>query len=187
MRDLIERLDELRARDPRFTLFGASTHRYRVEPATEREIVAFERTHGARLPDVFHTFLREVTNGGAGPGYGLFALDRDDDDDVAEDLALLAEPFDHDTFFALPPPPEDPFADEEAYEAATLVYWRNMPGTLTLSHFGCALRAYLVITGERAGEVVFDRRTEFAGVHPLGDFISWYRGWLDQSLVSLAS
>jgi hypothetical protein len=40
--------------------------------------------------------------------------------------------------------------DEEAHDAAMNVYWREVPGTMTLCHYGRAIRAQLVVTGALA-------------------------------------
>jgi hypothetical protein len=208
VRDLLDRIAELRRRDPDFQVFGADAHRYRSRSTSEVEVARFERRHGVRLPEVFRRFVLDVTGGGVGPGYGLFGLERADGDDVAEDLTLLAQPFDHDEFFHLEPPGIDPEEDADAYEAAMNVYWREMPGTMTLCHYGCAIRAYLVVTGEMAGQVVVDQRCDSAGVYPFTravaghfnafnrpkgedhtalDMEAWYRDWLDANIALLVA
>jgi hypothetical protein len=207
VRDLLERLTELRARDPKLQVFGATGHRYMVRPADELTVARFEQRHRARLPEPFRRLLLEVTDGGAGPGYGMFPLDRATDDDVAEDLSLLGQPFDHDEYFELQLPDIDPEEDEDAYDAAMNVYWRDMPGTMTLCHYGCAIRAQLVVTGALAGQVVLDQRCDSAGVYPFTqamagrynawarppsddaatlDVVAWYRDWLEANLALLA-
>ena len=207
MQDLLERLAKLRERDPLCQLFGAESHRYAVEPTTWDEVARFEDRYGARLPDPFRRFLLEVTDGGAGPGHGLVSLDRTDDDDVAENLALLGQPFDHEEYFGLQPPDQDPDEQhEEDVEEALKVYWRDMPGTMTLCHYGCCIRAQLVVTGAMAGLVLLDQRSDEAGVYPFTratagrwnayerppnqdrtplEMVPWYRDWLDASLALL--
>lgn len=200
MRDLLPRLDQLRARQP--SLFGSRGHQWRRTPATEAAVVAFEQRYGVRLPDEFRRFLLTVTDGGVGPGYGLFALQRSPGDDLAEDLSLLSRPFDPDEYFALAAPdyPEDDTDDAlEARDAELEVYWRHLPGTMNLCHYGCAIRASLVVTGPLAGAVVVDVRSAEEGVHPFsaaafGDlhrhgassedrrplgFEAWYRHWIE--------
>lgn len=207
VRDLLERLAALRARDPGLQVFGAGAHRYGARPADELAVARFEQRHGVRLPRSFRQLVLGVTDGGAGPGYGLFALERGPDDDVAEDLAQLGTPFDHDAYFNLEPPDVDPDEDEAAYEAAMNEYWRELPGTMTLCHYGCAIRAQLVVTGALAGQVIIDQRCDQAGVYPFTratggrynawdrppdddraplDVLAWYRDWLDANLALLA-
>ncbi|SCE20331.1 hypothetical protein GA0115234_106892 [Streptomyces sp. DvalAA-43] len=45
-------------------------------PLSEERVVAYEATHGVRLPRSYRTFLREIGNGGVGPDYGLLPLTR---------------------------------------------------------------------------------------------------------------
>lgn len=199
------RLDELRGRDAALATFGARAHRFQATPAPAAAIAAFEARHGARLPAAFVELLREVTDGGAGPGYGLVPLERPARADVAEDLARLGEPFAAGEFLTLEPPDVDP-DDEDAHAAAMDHYWREMPGTMTLVHYGCGIRAQLVVTGPLAGQVLLDQRADTAGVRrftravdgrwncwerpavddrtPL-DVLAWYGDWLDASLARL--
>src|SRR6185503_8101468 len=72
---LIAKLARLRAADPKYKLFGAETHKYRLGPTvSERELTEFESRHGISLPEDYREFLRTAGNGGAGPFYGVFPL-----------------------------------------------------------------------------------------------------------------
>jgi uncharacterized protein (TIGR02996 family) len=52
-----------------------SRHKGRLNPVlSEKKLVAFERKHRITLPEEYRTFLREVGNGGLGPGDGLSTL-----------------------------------------------------------------------------------------------------------------
>jgi uncharacterized protein (TIGR02996 family) len=58
------------ARHPR-----VARHKGRLNPVlSEEELVAFERQYRITLPEEYRTFLREVGNGGLGPGDGLSPL-----------------------------------------------------------------------------------------------------------------
>jgi hypothetical protein len=208
VRELIARLAELRARDLRFERFGAGAHHYVARPADEPTVLRFERRHRARLPGAFRQLLLEVIDGGAGPGYGLFPLERPADDGLLEDLALLGRRFDHDEYFDLQPPDFGPDDDEESRDAAMHVYWRDLPGTMTLCNYGCGIRAQLIVTGSLAGQVIVDHRCDSVGVYPFTrarsgwlhaperapsedtsplDVIAWYRDWLDAALTPARS
>jgi len=77
--EIIDRLDFLRRTDPGFTRFGSAGHRYLLnQPLTESAVTAFEVRCGVSLPKDYRTFLLEVGDGGAGPFYGVFRLDRSD-------------------------------------------------------------------------------------------------------------
>lgn len=206
MQDIIDRLAALRAQDVHRRVFGAPSHEWRATPANMLTVLRFEVRHNVKLPDEFRRFLLEVTNGGAGPGYGLFALDRSEGDDVAEDLSMLSRPFPKREFFELeePPYPEDDHDEAlESYYGLLENFCCEMPGTLTLCHYGCAIRAYLVISGPLAGSVLLDERADgvaptlFSSAsgghhHRVGrpsssdgtpfTFLDWYRDWLQASI-----
>ncbi|MGQ4432866.1 hypothetical protein [Streptomyces sp. SAS_260] len=66
------RIRELGSRDPMRSHFWAEAHGYELRPALpEARIRAFEETHGVGLPGEYRSFLAEVGDGPAGPGYGL--------------------------------------------------------------------------------------------------------------------
>jgi len=69
---ILDKLEQLRATDPKCLFFGVDTHRYRVGPQlSPTEVESIEKEYGVALPDDYAAFLVEVGNGGAGPGYGL--------------------------------------------------------------------------------------------------------------------
>ena len=73
---LYEKLTELRHRDTQFQLFGASTHRYLLNPCLpEDNLREVEAQYGITLPEDYRRFLLFMGNGGAGPGYGMYPLD----------------------------------------------------------------------------------------------------------------
>jgi SMI1/KNR4 family protein SUKH-1 len=75
--EIAGRLDFLRRTDPGFTRFGCEEHRYLLnEPLTESEVTGFEDRYGVSLPEEYRAFLLQVGDGGAGPFYGIFRLDR---------------------------------------------------------------------------------------------------------------
>jgi hypothetical protein len=77
--EIVDRLDALRRMDPDNSRFGAAAHRYELnQPLAEPQVAAFEAQHGVTLPQAYRTFLLDVGDGGAGPFYGIFRLDRSD-------------------------------------------------------------------------------------------------------------
>ena|SRR3569832_615648 len=63
----------------------------------------------------------------------------------------------------------------------------QVDGAIPICHLGCALRQWLVITGDEAGNVWCDDRADHKGLRPLKSqnrkrvtFFEWYRDWLDE-------
>ncbi len=64
-----------------------------------------------------------------------------------------------------------------------------MNGAIPICHEGCALRIWIVVTGEQTGHLWRDRRAEFMGVERVltadgthATFSRWYNQWLDDCL-----
>jgi hypothetical protein len=77
--EVVSRLHYLRSADPGLTRFGSAAHRYLLNPPlAEHAVTAFEARHDVSLPDGYRAFLVQVGDGGAGPFYGVFRLDRSD-------------------------------------------------------------------------------------------------------------
>lgn len=206
-----QRVAELRVRDPKLSLFGASGHRYELFPRlAEKRVAAFERKWHVSLPADYRRFLVEIGNGGAGPAYGLFKLG--EEGDSARDgkpfrrnafVGDPSKPFAHDKAWNLPraawkQKPDTrkmtPAEDDRAWTAWEALrakdYWHGsiMNGALPICHLGCAYRQWLVVSGPRSGEVWNDERVDERGIAPLTNgkrrvhFTEWYESWLAASL-----
>lgn len=58
-------------------VFGAETHNYKFNPVVSpAEVREFEERNKIALPDDFVKFLTEVGNGGAGVDYGVYTLEK---------------------------------------------------------------------------------------------------------------
>jgi hypothetical protein len=73
-------------------------------------------------------------------------------------------------------------------------YWipHIMNGAISICHIGCALRQWLVVSGDQQGFVWDDFRADDAGIAPVIDsagkpltFAHWYMSWLDERLRKL--
>ena len=182
------RLDFLRRTDPGFTRFGCADHRYLLnEPLTESEVTAFEDLYGVSLPEEYRAFLLQVGDGGAGPFYGIFRLDRSSlpayypgCPEPREDLlpGFLAGSFPHtrpwkawDGNMAGGRLPE---TDDEDYGDPA-----HIAGSLNLSHEGCGYMVRLVLNGSQRGALWEDGRCSDMGIKPFAPgFAAWYLRWL---------
>jgi hypothetical protein len=190
-------------------VFGAEVHGFDLNPGLNEAVVAtFERTHGVHLPSDYRAFLTSVGNGGAGPFYGVFPLGKVDDNfalrDWGEgDVGVLSEPFPFkEEWNDLSAKPDDDLVnrDEAEYwkqvEAFESGYWSValVNGAFPICHQGCALRILLVVTGDQAGHLWDDRRSEYSGIKPIrladgspATFSGWYDEWLKRCLDTLDS
>lgn len=212
MNDVIAKLDELKRLDRECVIFGASAHRYETNRSlSESDISAVETRYHCRFPDEYKQFLTQVGNGGAGPFWGLFPLEMQDD---GHELGLWSEggligkldvPFALAGAWNLPEEdlmrlsePDEAESEEEnealweaLEEELESKYWASeiMNGAIPICHQGCALRTWLVVTGPAKGTVWDDDRADYGGITPLMDsdgepltFKKWYLSWLDAGI-----
>jgi SMI1 / KNR4 family (SUKH-1) len=214
--DVRERLARLAAESDAGKIFGSGSHRWQLEPPlSAAELAEVEAQLQVELPGEYRSFLLEAGRGGAGPAYGLFPLRRVDgrwqwegDGASLTDLDTLSQPFPHVEAFnpadGLPDPPdEDDYDSVEAFNEAEYAYWEqhNMVvyrpehsiGLLSPCHFGCALRAALVVSGPARGQMWADDTADGEGFEPVRDdagtplgFARWYRRWLDDAEAQLS-
>lgn len=159
------RIDLLGALDPNSQIFGAMRHRWRFSPALgSGEVLRFGGLIGSELPADYRRYLVELGNGGAGPYYGI------------EPLEIWEQGGSH---------PSRPFSLMSAYKNGDALPEGAHPhdGCIRLSEIGCGYQAFLVVRGDRAGEVWDDYLAgdgDFAKV--ADDFGSWMHRWADQTL-----
>lgn len=205
-------------RQPAAQVFGSAGHGFELAPPlSSAELADLQRQLGVDLPAEYTGFLTQVGRGGAGPAYGVFPLRQTGGDgtwrwegDGAEltDLTTLAQPFprkgaDPAALAALlaDQPEEEDYPDTTNYDDACEAWdnrladllWRpeRTVGAICICHFGCALRAWLVVSGPERGTVWADKRADGRDLEPVSlhgrdrvDFGTWYLDWLDQAYSS---
>jgi hypothetical protein len=185
-------------------VFGASVHRFRLNPVqSEAHVNSFEKLHSIVLPQDYRHFLLTICDGGAGPYYGVFPLGKmDNSNGLAfqpwkENHGLigdLSEPFPFkETWNDLSASPSLDLAekDPEEYERQLVAFEKRyfdphlLDGAFPICHMGCALRVWLVVTGEQAGRLWRDGRADDSGLSPIftddnepATFSTWYFEWL---------
>jgi SMI1/KNR4 family protein SUKH-1 len=199
--ELLTRLQHIRP-----AVFGSDQHQWALnEPLSENAIAEFERCLSIRLPNEYRSFIARVGNGGAGPYYGVFPLGMVDDNfglrrwhvndglvnDPSKPFALTHEWNDTSAM------PSDDLADQDQAEydrrmenfANAYLRSDRLRGAIPICHQGCALRIWLVVTGEAAGHLWDDRLSEYGGIRPLmlrsgshATFGTWYIEWLKDCL-----
>jgi len=169
-REIPERFDSAQHDWDSFDSGGAS-HRYKLHaPLSEPTLKAFESEWKVELPAAYRDFLANVGNGGAGPGYGLFSLGKEDDRPLDEDsLEALATPFDDDAALEWEGEGEGDGAAE------------HMRGALPIATEGCQDFFWLIVSGPCAGQIW---RTDDGSIDPVVDesdvleFRAWYERWM---------
>jgi hypothetical protein len=196
--DVIGRVARLRSNPNGFRVFGASAHAFTLRPVIEtEELTMIERDYGFQVPDSYRSWLLEVGNGGAGPGYGLFPLGSEGDtvdnthDWIPELLGDPGRPFPHAAAWNLPEDllsmpehltPDDGTKWMAEYERSYFdTSW--VDGSIPIGHLGCAMWIRLVVNGEHAGQVWLDNRASDQGIHPMvpQNFDEWFLDWLSSA------
>lgn len=173
---------------------------------TSDDLAEAEAQWGITLPADYREFLQTVGTGGAGPFYGLVALQHDGSKwgwetrpmEVATDADRLGEPFPgpiepERIRAALAGEPErDSFADDESFDAeyeawfAAFQNWfcsdDHTVGAIYLAHQGCAYYDWLIVSGPYRGQVWTDSRAGDGNLDPsAATFADWYLTWLSEA------
>jgi SMI1/KNR4 family protein SUKH-1 len=157
-------------------VFGADEHGFKLNPPlNEADVAEFEASRGVRLPADYRRYITEIGNGGAGPYYGVFPLGyMDDGFDIASwdrphsIVGDLAAEFPYrEAWNDLTGTPEELAQEnEEEYERLMNAFEDRyfapsvMNGAFPICHMGCALRVWLVVSGEQRGCLWRDGRAE---------------------------
>jgi hypothetical protein len=187
-------------------VFGSLAHHFELnDPIGDFALAQFERDHGIRLPPDYRWFVSRVSDGGAGPYYGLFPLGQTDGpfDEVKiwfeKDgfVGTLRNPFPFTgPWNDLTGRPADELADQDQdayYDALAKFenrYFGAIDGAIPICHMGCALRIWLVVSGPERGNLWIDRRADSDGFAPMAihpdaprtTFLDWYRNWMEDAL-----
>lgn len=189
IKEKLERLTEI---DSERSVFGASAHQYRLRPTlSEEEVAVFESEHQIRLPEGHRAFLKEVSDGGAGPYYGLARLRDGIYPSFHEgdgEWIDLSKPFPLTEAWNMP---FEGLTEQEADERDDEYFDdRWISGSLRLAHYGCGVYLNLIVNGSEYGHIWVDDRGSDQGIYPDPffttekrlTFLEWYERWLDQSL-----
>lgn len=194
--EIIEQLTYFEKADPDYEVFGANTHFYALYLPLEIAIIRkYEASQQIQLPSDFVKFYTQISDGGAGPHYGLYSGLREltvlptpllakkcldigiDFDQVDyEDTRKLV-----DTYH-----PMKEIVEELGAEQALIQ-------VLEIGEYGCGYFIYLVVSGQDYGKVVLGINYQEAEienrkvVYPTydilyPDFESYFTDWLGRIL-----
>jgi len=192
-----QKLAQAKAADKDLQVFGASSHKYHLNPpVSEAEVLAFEEKYGVQLPECYRAFMLTVGDAKAkksdfiaGPYYGLYAFGTSLDsllyekietylkapcnlspDMTQEEWETLSDP--------LLPPEEEEEEDDDKYFAERA---KVFGGLLPLGSQGCTYEHALVLNGKYAGRVV---NVDLDLAQPKfafeTNFLDWYERYLDE-------
>lgn len=159
------------------TCFGAETHKFCLNPKLDEfELSRFEKEHNINLPPDYRSFLKLAGNGGAGPYYGIYKLDRWKDfldwttDEIPNEVLSLPCPL----------YPELPRDQDWKSKISGVTPFQGM---ISIGSQECTYATGLIVSGPFVGRVVYldvDGQAPFVVREP--DFLSWYERWLDELL-----
>lgn len=191
--DVVKVLKAAAEIDKNFKLFGASSHKYRLnDPVSVDFVRAAEEKYAFALPDDYFRFITEIGDGGAGPDYGLYSFEEFITKDkypaneevrqslrlpfeirpmTAEDEAssILAEGFleqNRERCFV------DPRSEGDDFDPLPR-------GFLVIMTRGCQYDVGIALSGEHRGQV-FDIGYEGDFILTANSFEEFYRQWLDK-------
>ena len=198
-----QKLAQAKAADKDLEVFGASSHKYHLNPpVSEAEVLAFEEKYGVSLPEDYRDFVQTIGDANAqkletmaGPYYGLSAFGTQVDDLLYEGSEIylkapcaLSPDMTQEEWEALSAPLE---TDEEELEEEGYVIevednyieecGKVFGGLLPLGSQGCAYYHALVLNGKYAGRVVNVNWDLLKPVFAFEtNFLDWYERYLDE-------
>lgn len=189
-----QKLIQAKQVDVDFKVFGASSHKYEINPpASINEVEAFEKRYSVQLPDCYRAFVLQVGNGGtsymnsgAGPFYGIYTLgehlgqmvDGNPQSYLNNESPLFPNLSNEDWDSMSKVLADDNISDEDYYKELEKIY----SGILPIGLQGCTYLHGLVLNGTHKGKVV---NLELSGDYkPIfandKNFLAWYERWLDE-------
>ncbi|GAA3410625.1 SMI1/KNR4 family protein [Paenibacillus hodogayensis] len=182
------KLEQAMRKDTAFSVFGASSHQYKVrEKLAAKELEDWQAKNQVTLPKLYTQFLTKVGNGGAGPFYGMYSLEKATS--YTGTYALTAKCVLHPGMTKeewnrlIEPLIKDEDIPDLEYDA---VRDRVLGGMLCIGTQGCEYDMYLVLEGEYRGKVVYT--SDFHPDHPFffvyeEHVLDWYERWLEEIIL----
>ena len=204
-----QKLAQAKAADKDLEVFGASSHKYHLNPpVSEAEVLAFEEKYGISLPEDYRAFVQTIGDVNAqkletmaGPYYGLYAFGTQVDDLLYEGSEIylkapcaLSSDMTKEEWEALSDPllmseEDDEDFEEDEEEGYVIEVEDNyfaerakvFGGLLPLGSQGCTYYHALVLNGKYAGRVV---NVDLDLAQPKfafeTNFLDWYERYLDE-------
>ena len=199
-----QKLAQAKAADKDLEVFGASSHKYHLNPpVTEAEVLAFEKKYGVSLPEDYRAFVQTIGDANAqkletmaGPYYGLYAFGTQMDDLLYEGSEIylkapcaLSPDMTQEEWEDLSDPLLTDEEEEDEEEGYVIEVEDNyfaerakvFGGLLPLGSQGCTYYHALVLNGKYAGRIV---NVDLDLAQPKfafeTNFLDWYERYLDE-------
>ena len=200
-----QKLAEAKAADKDLEVFGASSHKYHLNPpVSEAEVLAFEKKYGVSLPEDYRAFVQTIGDAKAqkldtmaGPYYGLYAFGTQVNDLVYNQTetylkapCALSPDMTQEEWESLSDPlltdEEEEDEEEEGYVIEVEDNYieecgKVFGGLLPLGSQGCTYYHALVLNGKYAGRIV---NVDLDLAQPKfafeTNFLDWYERYLDE-------
>jgi len=192
-----QKLAQAKAADKDLEVFGASSHKYHLNPpVSEAEVLAFEEKYGISLPEDYRAFMLTIGDAKAkksdfiaGPYFGLYAFGTSVDSLLYEKIETylkapcnLSPDMTQEEWETLSDPllfsEEEEEEDDDKYFAERA---KVFGGLLPLGSQGCTYEHALVLNGKYAGRVV---NVDLDLAQPKfafeTNFLDWYERYLDE-------
>lgn len=181
--------------DAFFEVFGADSHRYRLDsPMKIEEINEFEKKYQIKLPKEYRTFLTEIGTGfgkvynengkcigektGAGPKIGINKVE------VNSDSYYYTNYLKEKVFFNSQMTKEEWEKETDKYyeEDIDTAWNRAYSGILYIGEQGCMGMIGIILNGNETGRVVYGVEEEeyLPELAEEKNFLDWYEKWLDK-------
>ena len=183
------KLEIARKSDPRFLVFGADWHRYRLAPpVAEEALKALEEKHQIELPADFRAFVTNIgdglndpkwpDHGGAGPYYGIIDVKT-----MLSHTDATAAPM-----FA-PDIADQAWAEiQQKVDDGEIRVGEVIRGSALLASQGCSYCSLLILQGPDKGRIVnFDDEGTKPRFAFEKNFLDWYERWLDEVIAGYLS
>ena len=203
-----QKLSQAKAADKDLEVFGASSHKYHLNPpVSEAEVLAFEKKYGVSLPKDYRAFVQTIGDANAqkldmmaGPYYGLSAFGTQVDDLLYEGSEIylkapcaLSPDMTQEEWEALSDPllmseeDDEDFEDDEEVETMETEEdyiqqcGKVFGGLLPLGSQGCTYYHALVLNGKYASRIVNVNWDLLKPVFAFEtNFLDWYERYLDE-------
>lgn len=161
-----DKLNQLKALDRRYSIFGSSHHKYVLNRTlSKEELNEVEIKNRIFLSEEYREVIQVMGNGGAGCGYGLMRMN----------LSKINPPYiGTKELLRNCENPDDLDVD--------MVELDEISGYIKLFDYGCGMETCLIVNGKEQGDLIFfDCDGAFRKIKEKG-LLDIYEGWLDESL-----